>query len=170
MSEQHPRSQARNLVAIMDRGDDESIMLELARLTADREQGGRASHLIVCELVSALAGMMVAAAGPSKPGGEPSYGLELTNDDDHEIGIDDASPPVRAAVRALLAELNEHPEDALFQVDLALRDASFQATLEVFTHVLLWTIGMLKWCDANDVPRPQWLGVMASARRAARDD
>jgi hypothetical protein len=159
------RSQARYLVEVTHRGDDESLVLELGRLTADRAKGGQQSYLIACELVSALASMMMTAAGPSGPE-EASYGLELTDDEDHEIRIDEASPPVRAAVRALLAELNQHSEDTLFQLDLALREDTFQATLEVFAHVLLWTSGMLEWCDANDVPRPKWLGAMVSARRA----
>jgi hypothetical protein len=151
----------------MDRNDNESMVLELARLTADRVTGGRESHLIVCELVTALAQMMRTAAGPSSSE-DPNYGLELM-DDEQAIDIDETSPPVRASVRALLAQLNGHSEDALIQVDLALTDSSFQATLEVFAHVLLWTIGMLKWCDANDVARPQWLGAMVPARRAGGD-
>jgi hypothetical protein len=164
MSEQHPRSRARFLVGVMDSGDNESMVLEMARLTADRTTGGRQSHLIACELINALAEMMHTAAGPSAPD-SPSYGVELTDDDNGSISIDDTSPPVRAAVRALLAQLNDHADDALFQVDLALRDDGFQATLEVFTHVLLWTIGMLKWCDANGVRRPKWLGEPVPARR-----
>jgi hypothetical protein len=169
MTELHSRLRARHLVEVMNRGDDESMVLELSRLTADRAEGGRESHLIARELISALAGMMLTAGGTT-PSGEQDYGLELTNDDDNAIAIDETSPPVRAAVRALLAELNEHPEDAVFQVDLALREDSLQATLEVFAHILLWTIGMLKWCDANDVSRPKWLGAMAFARRAHDED
>lgn len=162
MTEQHPRTVARQLVEYMRRNDDESMVLELARLTADRANGGREAHQVACELTTALAGMMLNASGPQSE--EPSYGLELTNDDDQEITIDEASPPVRAAVRALLAELNEHHEDAVFQVDLALREATFKATLEVYAHVLLWTVGMLDWCDANHVPRPHWLGPVVSRR------
>ncbi len=164
MSELHPRSRARFLVGVMDSGDNESLVLELARLTAERQSGGRESHVIVCELITALSEMMHTAAGPSAKD-SPNYGLELTDDDNESIAIDDTSPPVRASVRALLAQLNGHTDDALFQVDLALRDDAFQATLEVFTHVLLWTIGMLKWCDANEVRRPRWLGEPVPARR-----
>jgi hypothetical protein len=162
MADQDPRARARYLVTVMDRGDNESVVLEMARLTAERANGGRQPHLIVCELVEALAHMLRTAGG-SPVREEAAYGLELTNDaDDQKIDIDEASPPVRACVRALLAQLNDHADDALFQVDLALRDTSFQATLEVFTHVLLWTIGALKWCDASQMPRPQWLGAAAS--------
>lgn len=168
MIDQQPRSQARYLVAVMDKGDNESIVLELARLTAERACGGRQSHLIIGELVEALATMLRTAAGPS--GTEsPNYALELTDDyDDKQIAIDETSPPVRASVRALLARLNEHTDDARFQVELALRDDSFQATLDVFTHILLWTIGALKWCDANRVPRPRWLGELASSPTGPR--
>ena len=160
----NPRQQARQLVAVMQRSDDESMVLEMARLTADRADGGRESHLIVCELISALAEMMLTAAGPADEEDERTYGLELTGDDDDQMDIDQTSPPIRAAVRALLAELNGHCDETRFQVDLAFRDTSFKATLEVFAHVVLWTIGMLEWCDANDVNRPQWLGDLADKR------
>lgn len=158
------RQQARQLVGVMQRNDDESMVLEMARLTADRAAGGRESHQIVSELICALAGMMLTAAGPADQDEDRTYGLELTGDDDNELDIDQTSPPIRAAVRALLAELNGHTDEALFQVDLALRDTSFKATLEVFAHVVLWTIGMLEWCDANGVHRPQWLGDLAHKR------
>jgi hypothetical protein len=166
---EHPRSHARLLVEIMRRGDDESMLLELARLTADRANGGRESHLVVGELVSALARMMAAASDPATSE-EPVYGLELTNNDNQEVPIDEASPPVRATVRALLADLNGYPDEARFQLDLALRDNTFDVTLEVFAHALLWTIGMLKWCDSNKVSRPLWLGAMVPARRAAEGE
>jgi hypothetical protein len=153
---------------MMRHGDEESMLLELVRLTEDRAKGGRQSHLIASELIAALARMMFSAADPSTSD-EPVYGLELSNNDNNEVGIDDTSPPVRATVRALLAELNGHPDEAVFQVDLALRDADLEVTLEVYTHALLWTIGMVKWCDGNGVPRPLWLGAMACARRASGD-
>lgn len=158
----NPRLQARQLVGVMRRNDDESMVLEMARLTADRANGGRESHLIACELISALAQMMLTAAGPSS--GDRAYGLELTGDDDMQLDIDQTSPPIRAAVRALLAELNGHSDESLFQVDLAFQDPGFKATLEVFAHVVLWTIGMLEWCDANGVSRPEWLGDLVHKR------
>jgi hypothetical protein len=164
MTEQHPRTVARQLVEYMRRNNDESMVLELARLTADRANGGREAYSVACELVAALARMMFIAAGPQSGGDDQTYGLELTNDDDQEITIDEASPPVRAAVRALLAELNEHHEDAEFQVELALREATFNATIEVYAHILLWTVGMLDWCDTNHVARPHWLGPVVSRR------
>ncbi|WP_209642925.1 hypothetical protein [Kibdelosporangium banguiense] len=162
------RLQARQLVGVTRRNDDESMVLEMARLTADRTNGGRESHLITCELIAALSQMMLTAAGPAEEQ-DRTYGLELTGDDNNALDIDQTSPPIRAAVRALLAELNGHSEETLFQVDLALRDNSFKATIEVLTHVVLWTIGMLEWCDTNGIPRPQWLGELASTRRSDGD-
>ncbi|MET0233379.1 MAG: hypothetical protein ABW224_01940 [Kibdelosporangium sp.] len=163
------RTQARQLIAVMRRNDDESMVLEMARLTADRSNGGRESYLIACELVAALSTMMITAAGPSDEE-DRGYGLELTGDENDQLDIDETSPPIRATVRALLAELNGHAEETRFQVGLALRENSFQATIEVLAHVILWTIGMLEWCDANGVARPRWLGDLAAARRAGGDE
>ncbi|CAM3292606.1 hypothetical protein KIPE111705_00115 [Kibdelosporangium persicum] len=164
MSEHNARLQARRLVGVMRAGDDESLVLEMARLTADRANGGRESHLIVGELIVALAQMMLTAAGPAEDG-DRAYGLELTGDDDNQLDIDQTSPPIRAAVRALLAQLNDHADEAQFQVDLALCEDNFKVTIEVMAHVLLWTIGMIDWCDEHGVARPLWLGDLASARR-----
>jgi hypothetical protein len=151
---------ARQLVDYMRDGDDEGMVLELARLTAVRAGGSHEAHLVVGELIAALAQMMAHASG----GDEPTYGLELTNDDEQQVAIDEASPPVRAAIRALLAELNHHPDDRVFQVELALREDTFKATLDVYAHVLLWTMGMIEWCDDNHVARPRWLGPAVSHR------
>jgi hypothetical protein len=166
----NPRLHARQLVGVMRRNDDECMVLEMARLTADRANGGRESHLIACELIAALSQMMLTAAGPEHEDVDRTYGLELTGDDNNQLDIDQTSPPIRAAVRALLAELNGHSDEALFQVDLALREISFKATIEVLAHIVLWTIGMLEWCDTNGVPRPRWLGDLASARWAGGDE
>lgn len=163
------------MLGVMRAGDDEDLVLEMARLTADRANGGQEAHLIVSELVAALAEMMLTASGSSEKdaGGtghdDNVYGLELTDDDDALLDIDQTSPPVRAAVRALLAQLNAHTDEAQFQVELALRDHGFRVTIEVLAHVLLWTIGMVDWCDENDVPRPLWLGGFASLRHGGPD-
>ncbi|ONI89840.1 hypothetical protein ALI144C_03865 [Actinosynnema sp. ALI-1.44] len=167
MTDSTPRSRIRHLIGVMRVGDDESLVLEMARLTADRANGGRESHVIVTELISALATMMLTASGSSEE--DNTYGLELTGDDDTQLNIDETSPPVRAAVRALLAKLNTHADEARFQVELALRDTELKATIEVLAHVLLWTIGMIDWCDDHDVPRPRWLGDLASAHRGGSD-
>ncbi|ALG09028.1 hypothetical protein [Kibdelosporangium phytohabitans] len=167
MTDSNPRSRIRHLVGVMRAGDDESLVLEMARLTADRADDGRESHVIVSELISALATMMLTASGTSEE--DNVYGLELTGDDDSLLDIDETSPPVRAAVRALLAQLNTHTDEARFQVELALQDTGLKATIEVLAHVLLWTIGMIDWCDEHDVPRPRWLGDLASAHRGGSD-
>jgi hypothetical protein len=160
MTQRHPRWRARQLVEYAHHNDDERLVQELARLTEERADGSRETHELLYELVAALARMMLTAAGPERD--EPVYGLELTDEDNLEIAIDETQPPVRGAVRALLAELNGHPDDARFQVDLALRDPSFTATVEVASHILLWTVGMLQWCDAQGVPRPRWLGSLVN--------
>nr|CEL20493.1 hypothetical protein [Kibdelosporangium sp. MJ126-NF4] len=149
------------MVGVMRSGDDETLVLEMARLTADRANGGNDSRRIVSELISALATMMLTASGTSEE--DNVYGLELMDDDDAQMDIDQTSPPVRAAVRALLAQLNRHTDEASFQVELALREDGFKPTVEVLAHVLLWTIGMIDWCDEHAVPRPPWLGDLADA-------
>src|SRR5688500_8318886 len=95
----NPRLQARQLVDVMRRNDDESMVLEMARLTADRENGGRDSYLITCELIAALSRMMLTAAGPEQDA-DRTYGLELTGDENEQLDIHKTRPPIRGARRA----------------------------------------------------------------------
>jgi hypothetical protein len=136
-------------------GDTSGLVDALDRLTAERADGGPGPHQIVGELISAAVQMVSLRAG-SMPV-ETLFAVDIRDDVDNAIAIDHLDPPLRATVRALLAELNGHKEDARFQLELALRDIDMEATLEVVVHALLWTIGMLEWCEEQGVDAPDWL-------------
>jgi len=86
-----------------------------------------------------------------------TYALDLRDDEEFTVPIDELTPPLRATVRALLAELNGHTADAEYQLELALSERSLTTTLDVVVHALLWTIGLLEWCEATGAPAPEWL-------------
>ncbi|MCE7004501.1 hypothetical protein LWC34_16905 [Kibdelosporangium philippinense] len=151
------RAGARELVHVAREGDTNSVFDALHRLTGDSGVVGVETRLIVGQLVSASAQMMLLRVG--KPPSDVTYAVDLRDDDEFAVPIDELEPPLRATVRALLAELNGRPEEAGFQLDLALRERSVPTTLDVVVHSLLWTIGLLEWCEEEAQPAPAWLSV-----------
>jgi hypothetical protein len=149
------RARARALVVMARDGDTAGLVDTLDRLAAGQAHGGPTAHQVVGELIRAAV-QMVSVRADAKPA-ETLFAVDIRDDDDHAVVIDQLDPPLRATVRALLAELNGHPEDAEFQLELALRDIDMEATLEVVVHALLWTIGMLEWCEDEGVDAPDWL-------------
>jgi hypothetical protein len=149
------RAEARALVAMARDGDITGLVDALDRLIAQRYNGGPGPHLIVGELISAAVQMVSVRAGAVPA--HTLFAVDIRDDVDQAVAIDHLEPPLRATIRALLAELNGHPEDARFQLELALRDIDMEATLEVVVHALLWTIGMLEWCEDEGVDAPDWL-------------
>ncbi|MEV4317006.1 hypothetical protein [Actinocrispum sp. NPDC049592] len=136
-------------------GDTAGLVDALDVLISEQARGGPGPHLIVGELLSAAVAMVSTRAGAVPA--ETLFAVDIRDDADHAVAIDHLEPPLRATIRALLAELNGHPEDARFQLELALRDIDLEATLEVVVHALLWTIGMLEWCEEQGIEAPEWL-------------
>jgi hypothetical protein len=147
------RAGARELVHVAREGDTESVFNVLRRLT----EGAVDAQEIVGQLVAATAQMMLLRAGDAPE--DVTYAIDLRNDEEFGVPIDELTPPLRATVRALLAELNGHSEEAQFQLELALCRQTVPTTLDVVVHCLLWTIGMLEWCEEQDRPAPEWLAV-----------
>ncbi|MBP2326273.1 hypothetical protein JOF56_006658 [Kibdelosporangium banguiense] len=149
------RAGARELVHVARDGDTDGVFQALRRLTERQGIVGSDTRLIVGQLVSASAEMMLQRVGTAPD--EVTYAVDLRDDEQFNVPIDELEPPLRATVRALLAELNGLPDEADFQLDLALREQNVPTTLDVVVHSLLWTIGLLEWCEAEQKPAPEWL-------------
>jgi hypothetical protein len=149
------RIRAKALVTMARDGDTAGLVDALDQLSTERADGGPEPYLVVGELISAAVQMVSLRAGEMPA--HTLFAVDIRDDGDEAVAIDNLEPPLRATVRALLAELNGHPEDARFQLELALRDIDVEATLEVVVHALLWTIGMLEWCEEQGVDAPDWL-------------
>nr|WP_052478467.1 hypothetical protein [Kibdelosporangium sp. MJ126-NF4]CEL18305.1 hypothetical protein [Kibdelosporangium sp. MJ126-NF4]CTQ97790.1 hypothetical protein [Kibdelosporangium sp. MJ126-NF4] len=156
------RAGARELVAVARQGDTAGVFDVLRRLTGDDGIVGSDTRMIVGQLVSASAQMMLMRVGEQAE--DVTYAVDLRDDDEFAVPIDELEPPLRATVRALLAELNGRPDEAGFQLDLALYEQTVPTTLDVVVHSLLWTIGLLEWCEAERQTPPAWLDVDRSAR------
>jgi hypothetical protein len=145
------RAGARELVRVTRDGDTDSVFEALRRLTEE----GVDTRMIVGQLVAAAAEMMLLRVGDQPD--DVTYAVDLRDDEEFGVPIDDLAPPLRATVRALLAELNGEPDEADFQLRLALHDHTTTNTLDVVVHSLLWTIGLLEWCETAGRSAPEWL-------------
>lgn len=100
---------------------------------------------IVAELINVATTAVRDSAGPL--GDRAAFAIDLRDDDNDRVGIDDLEPPVRATIRAMLAELNGSPDDAAFQLDLAMRGVDHRTGLDTVRRALTMTIGLLHWSE-----------------------
>ncbi|SFO91884.1 hypothetical protein SAMN05421810_101393 [Amycolatopsis arida] len=95
---------------------------------------------LLSALVDGTAAAVRRAAAPVRP--EHVFVLDITDEHEHEVGIDEVRPPLRAMLRAVLALLNGRPEDADYHVDLVAEDRDPVAQLEAVVHTLRWTASL----------------------------
>ncbi|MFI7672898.1 hypothetical protein [Actinophytocola sp. NPDC049390] len=100
---------------------------------------------IVAELINVATTAVRDSAGPLRD--RAAFAIDLRDDDNDRVGIDDLEPPVRATIRAMLAELNGSPDDASFQLDLAVRGVDQRTGLDTVRRALTMTIGLLHWSE-----------------------
>jgi hypothetical protein len=82
---------------------------------------------------------------------DAAFAVDLRDDANDRVGIDELDPPVRATIRAMLAELNGSPDDASFQLDLAVRGVDRRTGLDTVRRALTMTIGLLHWSEQSEV-------------------
>jgi hypothetical protein len=106
----------------------------------------------VRDVVAELIHVATAAVRHSAAGfiGNAAFAVDLRDDDNDRVGIDELEPPVRATIRAMLAELNGSPDDASFQLDLAVRGVDRRTGLDTVRRALTMTIGLLHWSEQSD--------------------
>ncbi|TDV57237.1 hypothetical protein [Actinophytocola oryzae] len=103
---------------------------------------------VVAELINVATAAVRSSAG--RLYGNAAFAVDLRDDANDKVGIDELDPPVRATIRAMLAELNGSPDDALFQLDLAVRGVDRRTGLDTVRRALTMTIGLLHWSEQSD--------------------
>lgn len=98
---------------------------------------------VVAELIQVAATAVRHSAGTNRD--DLAFAVDLRDDDQNGVSIDELAPPVRATIRALLADLNGHPEDAEFQLDLAVRQLDPLTGLDTVRRALTMTVALLQW-------------------------
>jgi hypothetical protein len=155
------RATARQFVVLARAGELDTVIGSVGMLSYTAWRPGERLPRILTALLEAIASMTLGRVDRSEAdigfvAGVRRNGLPMD--------IDDLEPPVRATVRALLALINEHPEDASDQVTLALAGGR-QASIDVIVLALLWTISALDVCERDGQPVPAWLSRIAPSAR-----
>ncbi len=97
---------------------------------------------------------MVATLGS---GGTAPVKMQVVDNDGQEVSIDDADPPVRTAVRTLLAEVHGDTEAAKTHIEIALANAAPDEMATLLVQALRWTLRLSDECVNRDLPVADWI-------------
>lgn len=96
---------------------------------------------LCAELVSVIARAVSARATPD---GGDLFTVALAGEADEDVPIDDLQPPVRAVLRAILAELNQDTEGVVTQLEFITADPDPGGQVDALIHLVSW---------AHELPR-----------------
>ena len=105
-------------------------------------------------LLFAESSSMVSALGS---GGATPVKMQVFDEDGNEVQIDDADPPVRTAIRALLAEVHGDQDAASEQIEIALANGQPQELATVVLQALRWTLKLAIECETRELPVAPWI-------------
>jgi hypothetical protein len=114
-------------------------------------------HTDVRELVLLLFSECSRMVTELSEGGATPVRMQVFDEDGQEVPIDEADPPVRTAVRTLLAEVHGDEDAAAEQVEIALSSAAPEEIATVVIQALRWTIRLANACSERDLPVPDWI-------------
>ena len=97
---------------------------------------------------------MVSALGS---GGTTPVKMQVFDNAGNEVPIDEADPPVRTAVRVLLAEVHGDSEAAKAHIEIALASAAPEEMDTLMVQALRWTMRLSAECRNRDLPVAEWI-------------
>lgn len=144
---------ASQALAAASGGDDGNAVERLigfVRASADE-------HTDVRELVLLLFSECSGMVTELSEGGATPVRMQVFDEDGQEVPIDEADPPVRTAVRTLLAEVHGDEDAAAEQVEIALSSAAPEEMATVVIQALRWTMRLANACAERELPVPGWI-------------
>ena len=148
------RAMVGRLVRLARDGELDAVVCSLSLLGyTNPGQRGRLAQLLAM-LIETTSSLLLRHAEPSPDYG--MFGVDLRRPDGSTVDIDTLDPPVRATIRALLAQVNGYPQDAAEQIALAVAGDD-RATAEAVVLALRWTVNAVESCTEQGVPLPDWL-------------
>ncbi|MQA11971.1 MAG: hypothetical protein GEU98_26225 [Pseudonocardiaceae bacterium] len=97
---------------------------------------------------------MVASLGS---GGTTPVKMQVYDDEGQEVPIDQADPPVRTAVRTLLAQVHGDSDSARDQIEIALTNAETEEVASLMLQALRWTMRLGLECLERELPVANWI-------------
>lgn len=144
---------ASQALAAASEGDDGDAVQRLITFVQDSHD----EHTDVRELVLLLFSECSRMVTELSEGGATPVRMQVFDEDGQEVPIDEADPPVRTAVRTLLAEVHGDEDAAAEQVEIALSSAAPEEMATVVIQALRWTIRLATACAERDLPVPPWI-------------
>jgi hypothetical protein len=144
---------ASQALAAASEGDDDDAVERLIRFVRDSQD----EHTDVRELVLLLFSECSRMVAELSEGGATPVRMQVFDEDGQEVPIDEADPPVRTAVRTLLAEVHGDEDAAAEQVEIALSSAAPEEIATVVIQALRWTIRLANACAERELPVPPWI-------------
>ncbi|WP_199432428.1 hypothetical protein [Qaidamihabitans albus] len=142
---------AQRALVAMRLGDDAEAIDELAPATPDQRQTETRQLML---LLFAECSAMVGTLGD---GGSAPVKVQVFDAEGEEVSIDQADPPVRTAVRTLLAEVHGNTEAAEEQVEIALASAEPDEMDSLVLQALRWTVRLSAECVERGLPVTDWI-------------
>jgi hypothetical protein len=144
---------ASQALAAAREGDDGNAVDNLIGFVRDSTD----EHTEVRELVLLLFSECSTMVTELSEGGATPVRMQVFDEEGQEVPIDEADPPVRTAVRTLLAEVHGDEDAAAEQVEIALTNAAPDEMATVVIQALRWTIRLATACTERDLPVPDWI-------------
>ncbi|OLF06507.1 hypothetical protein BLA60_31570 [Actinophytocola xinjiangensis] len=150
---------ARLALAAMNAGSEEGAVDRVSEAVAANPTHQADAQDVMLLLFQECSAMVTALNkdGLGPLGGPPPVKMQVYDDYGREIPIDEADPPVRTAVRTLLAEVHGDREAARTHIEIALANAAPAEMVTLMIQALRWTIRLFEECDTRDVPVAGWI-------------
>ncbi|GAA5152506.1 MULTISPECIES: hypothetical protein [Amycolatopsis] len=130
------RQLADRLVEVVAAGDHGALAALVPRLLGGQSPERRLFPPLLAEFAAEVAWRLRAHAGAVRP--EDVFVVDLTGDDEDGVPVDELPPPLRAVLRAVLAELNDDSENSLLQLEFVARDPDPLGRLDALLHLVWW--------------------------------
>lgn len=142
-SEQTAQATAHRLVHCVLDSDSDGLTDALETVVVQGERLAGYVREVVAELLHVAATSVRDTMSPATA--TTAFTVDLRDDSGDPVAIDELVPQARATVRALLADLNGSPEDARFQLDLAVRELDPLTGLDTVRRALTMTVALIRW-------------------------
>lgn len=127
---------AEHLVDVVTRQDYDTLAALVPRVLGKQSPDRRLFVPLLAELVLEVA--LRIRARTRDVAAEDLFTVGLSADDETGADVDQLDPPLRATLRAVLAELNGDHENSLLQLDFVHRDPDPLGRLDALLHLVSW--------------------------------
>lgn len=136
MSQPNVRRLADQLIDVVENQDLDRLAGLVPQVVGTRAPESHLFRPLLAELVLAVAELVRSRTGTTDP--QETFTVGLFDEGDGALDVDELPPPLRAMLRAVLAELNSDPEDARIQVEFAAADPDVTGRLDALLHLARW--------------------------------